>query len=87
MALQLLWRIDTTDFAAWKAAFDDDGEARQAAGLSVLQIWKDAGNASRAFCLLRVNDRAKAEAFMTLRPPRTDASGISDTEFTLLETL
>ena len=59
--MHLLCHFDTTDFAAWKAAFDDDAENRRLAGLTLLQMWRSADNASAVVCLFEVNDRRRAE--------------------------
>ena len=44
----------------FKSTFDADAENRRAAGLTMLQMWHDADDASRTLCLFEVNDRAKA---------------------------
>lgn len=62
--MQLIIHLEVTDFATWKRAFDNDAEARSAAGLTVLQIWKDADSDTRASVLLSVNDRARAQAWL-----------------------
>jgi len=63
--MQLICQFDVTDFSAWQTAFAADDEARRDAGLSVLQIWRDADSATRAFVLLDVNDRKRAAAWIT----------------------
>ncbi|MCX7567241.1 hypothetical protein OS189_12890 [Sulfitobacter sp. F26169L] len=67
--MQLICHYEVTDFAKWQTAFTADDEARRDAGLSVLQIWRDADNSERAFVLLSVNDRKRAQAWIT----RSDA--------------
>ena len=62
--MQLLLQIDTPDYDAWKAAFDDDAENRRLAGLTVLQLWRDADTSGQAFALMEVNDRARAETWL-----------------------
>ena len=62
--MQLIVHQQVTAFPDWKAAFDNDNEARRNAGLSVLQVWKDADSDSHAFFLLNVNDREKAQAWI-----------------------
>ena len=59
--MQLISHYHVTDFASWKAAFDADGESRGQAGLTVLQIWRDADSDTHAFVLCEVNERARAE--------------------------
>ena len=63
--MQLIVHFEITNFTAWQTAFTADTEARRDAGLSVLQIWRDADSTTHAFALLSVNDRAKAEAWIT----------------------
>ena len=63
--MQMICHFDVTDFAAWKNAFDADAEARRNAGLSVLQIWKHADSSTKASVLLDVNDRKKADDWIT----------------------
>lgn len=62
--MQLIAHYEVTDFTAWQAAFTADDESRRDAGLSVLQIWRDADSTTHAFALLSVNDRAKANAWV-----------------------
>ncbi|KIN71353.1 hypothetical protein [Sulfitobacter guttiformis] len=63
--MQLIAHFEVTDFSAWQTAFNADDEARRDAGLSVLQIWCDADSTTHAFALMSVNDRAKANAWIT----------------------
>jgi hypothetical protein len=72
--MQMIVHQQVTNFADWKAAFDNDDEARRNAGLSVLQVWKDADSDTHAFFLLNVNDRAKAQAWID----RSDALASDD---------
>ena len=72
--MQMICHFDVTDYTAWKDAFDADAEARRNAGLSVLQIWKHADSNSKASVLLDVNDRKKADEWLT----RSDALSSDD---------
>lgn len=72
--MQLISHYFVTDFATWKVAFDADAESRSQAGLTVLQIWKDADSTDHAFVLCEMNDRARAEAWTK----RTDALSSDD---------
>ncbi len=40
--------------------FDADAENRGLAGLTMLQMWHDADDATRILCLFEVNDRTRA---------------------------
>ncbi len=72
--MQMICHHLITDFDAWKAAFDADDEARRAAGLSVLQVWRDKHDGKHAFFLLQVNDRDRAQAWID----RSDALASDD---------
>ena len=62
--MQLICEIDTAGFDAWKTGFDDRTEARDQAGLTMLQMWRDADDGGRAVILFEVHDRARAEAWL-----------------------
>ncbi len=62
--MQLIVTIDTSGFDAWKAGFDDRAEARGQAGLTMLQMWRDGDDGSRAVILFEVHDRARAEEWV-----------------------
>ncbi|MEP1765701.1 MAG: hypothetical protein ABJJ53_03450 [Sulfitobacter sp.] len=72
--MQLICHFEITNFNDWHSAFAADDEARRDAGLSVLQIWRDADSTTHAFALLDVNDRKRAEAWIT----RSDALSSDD---------
>ncbi len=61
--MQMIAEFSTPDFSAWKSDFDADAEGRMQAGLSLLQIWRDADDATRTLCLFEVNDRPKAQSW------------------------
>ena len=63
--MQMICHLDVTDFAAWKEAFDADAEARSNAGLTVMQVWKHADSSTKATVLLNVNDRKRAEEWLS----------------------
>lgn len=89
MAHQMIWQVQTGDFAAWQAAFRDDHETREAAGLGTLQIWRGVDNPAEAWVLFRVSDPAKAQAF--LGSPELalhrDRAGVTALTATLLDTV
>ncbi len=59
---QLLIQTSAPDYAAWKAAFDAEGENIAAASLTPLQIWKGEGNA--VLVLFEVANRKSAAAWL-----------------------
>jgi hypothetical protein len=63
--MQMICHFDVTDFTSWKQAFNADAEARRDAGLSVLQIWQHADSSTKASVLLDVNDRKRADDWLT----------------------
>lgn len=62
--MHLLCTFDTSGFDAWKSAFDDRAEARGQAGLAMLQMWRDADDASCALVLFGVSDCKRAEEWL-----------------------
>ncbi len=62
--MHLLARFDTTDYTAWKSEFDKDTENRSLAGLTLLQLWRDADTPSATVALFKVSDRKKAQAWL-----------------------
>jgi len=62
--MQMLCTYDEAGAADWKAGFDADAEGRAQAGLTLLQLWRDADAPSRAIALFEVNDKARAKAWL-----------------------
>ena len=62
--MQLIVQFSTGGFAPWKAGYDAHAETRDAAGLTMLQMWRDADDADRAVVLFEVSDRKRAEAWL-----------------------
>lgn len=62
--MQMLCQIETSGFDAWKANFDADTENRSAAGLTVLQIWRDADAPAKVAVLFEITDRARAQGWL-----------------------
>jgi len=89
MALQLIWQADVADFDAWYEVFRQDREARDHAGLSTLQVWRDPDDRNHAWVLFRVNDRAKAEAFIDSEElaMHRERGGVHNITTKLLETV
>ena len=62
--MQLLCQLDTADFDGWKADFDTEAADRMEAGLTLLQMWRDADSRSRVLMLFEVNDRRLARGWL-----------------------
>ena len=62
--IQLLCQLDTADFPGWKRDFDAEATDRMEAGLTLLQMWRDADSRSRVLMLFEVNDRDRAQAWL-----------------------
>ncbi len=68
--MNLLTHQTPADYAAWKSDFDAHAETRMHAGLTLLQLWRDA-DGSGVTALFEVNDRKKAQAWLD-REDQTD---------------
>jgi hypothetical protein len=87
MALQMITRFETADFAAWQEVFRTERESLGHAGLSVLQIWHEQDAPNTAWVLCRVNDRAKAELWIEGDAVAgAERAGITHLTHTFLET-
>jgi hypothetical protein len=62
--MQLICRFDTKDWDAWKVRFDEQSENRAQAGLTLLQLWRDADTHEAAVALFEVADRERAETWL-----------------------
>lgn len=60
--MQLLVNYKVADYTAFKSAFDADAEDRGAAGLSLLQLWREDG--SSAWALYQVSDARRANEYL-----------------------
>lgn len=89
MALQLIWQADVADFDAWYAVFQEDWEAREHAGLSTLQVWRDPDDRNHVWVLFRVKDRSRAEAFIASEElaMHHERGGVRNIRTKLLETV
>ena len=63
--MQLLTETTAADFAAFKSDFDGEAEARMQAGLTLLQMWREAEDPSKILCLFEVNDATRAAGWLT----------------------
>ena len=70
----LLVRNRVEDVDRWKRVFDGQAAAGAAAGLTVVQVWRSVDATDEVFFLLKVEDRARAEAFMA--SPESAAVGV-----------
>ena len=81
--MQLLVRNRVADYETWMAVVRRDEEARQAAGLEVLDVWRGVDEPNNIVVVLSVADRAAAEAFMAT-PEAAQAgrdAGVTDGEY------
>ena len=62
--MQLLLQLDTPDFPGWKADWDSEATDRMEAGLTLLQLWRDADSRTRVLVLLEANDRKRAQGWL-----------------------
>lgn len=65
--MQLLCRIETGGYDAWRRDFDVSAEGRRNAGLNLLQIWRDADAPETALLLFEVRNRGRAQAYLSER--------------------
>ncbi len=86
--MQMICHFEVTKFGDWQTAFNADDEARRDAGLSVLQVWRDADSTTHAFALLSVNDRPRAETWITRSNALSsdDASTVTHASHFFIET-
>jgi len=63
--MQLLARNQVKDYDHWRKVFDAQSEASHDSGLKVLQMWRAADDPNDVFFLFSVEDRARAEAYMS----------------------
>ena len=61
----LFARHGVRDYAHWRALFDADAPNQRAAGMHVMHVFREAGDPEVAAFLFEVEDRARAEAFMS----------------------
>lgn len=61
--MNLLTHHTPTSYDMWKSDFDAHAETRRAAGLTLLQLWRDV-DGSGVTALFEVNDRKKAQDWL-----------------------
>lgn len=71
----MLVRNRVRDYDAWRAVFDEPSERARASagGLEVERVWRDQNDPQTVWFLLRITDRARAEAFVN--DPESAARG------------
>ena len=83
--MQLIAHYTLANYAAFRAAFDDDAEDRGHNGLSLLQLWREDGG--NAWALYQVNDAKAARTYLSGGAAAFNAqAGVSATDFHFLET-
>lgn len=65
--MQLIVTYQTSDRAAFTAAYDSGLQARNEAGLTQLQLWDDADDPARILALYTASSRKKAEDWLAER--------------------
>jgi hypothetical protein len=61
----MLCRNRVDNYEKWKAVFDKNNDAGQAAGLTVLNMWRDLDEPNNVFFLLSVESVDKAREFIS----------------------
>ena len=61
--MHLLLHLAPDAYDPWKAEFDADADTRMQAGLTLMQLWRDADGGG-VTALFQVNDRKKAEDWL-----------------------
>ncbi len=86
--LQMLCRNEVADWAKWKRVFDEYREDQEAAGLSLLQIWRETGAPQTVWLLFEVKDDARARAFMDdpKAEMHAERAGVTASAYHLVET-
>ena len=63
--IRMLCRNKVADFPKWKAVFDSHASAHKQAGLIRENLWRGLEDANTVFFIFRVEDLAKAKAFIS----------------------
>ena len=87
--MMLFVRNKVENFDQWKRVFDSQAEAGNAAGLSLVYVWRSMDEADQVFFLFEVEDRGRAEAFMNTPEAASTGrkAGVIDGDFHFLEAL
>ena len=71
--MKLLVRNRAEDVDRWKRRFDEQDDSARAAGLKLVHLWRSVDEPAQVYFLFDVEDRARAEAFMST--PEAEAVG------------
>lgn len=83
--MQMIAQYSITDFARFKAAFDDDAEDRARNGLSLLQLWRESDTS--AWALFQLNNPKAARAYLDgAAGVFNSRAGVTATRFHSVET-
>ncbi len=83
--MQMIAHYKVNDYGSFKAAFDNDAEDRDNAGLSLLQLWReDNGN---AWALYQVNNAKAARDYLQgAAGVFNSQAGVTSADFHMVET-
>jgi hypothetical protein len=83
----LLCRNRVADFERWKAVFAPHRWAHMAAGLRLIHLWREAGEAENVFFLFEVASVEQAREFMgdPEAAKAAAAAGVMDGEYHFME--
>lgn len=85
--MQLLAHLKVRDYDAWRRVFDDDAEARGNAGLTLLQLWRQADDGNVVWMLYEVSERGMAEEYLEgLGQLHAEAGGATEAGHRFLRT-
>jgi hypothetical protein len=85
----MLIRHRIQDFSTWKPAYDAHQQARKAAGLKDLHLWRNVDDPNEIVLLFEASDVAKAKAFAAssdLKEKMTAAGVIGSPDIIFLST-
>ena len=87
--LTMLVRNRVEDSDRWRKVVDEEDPAAVAAGLRLIDMWRDVEDPNDVFFPLRVDDLERARAFLS-RPESAETgerAGVLDGEYRFLETV
>ena len=85
--MQLLAHLKVADYDAWRRTFDDDAETRGNAGMTLLQLWRQADDENRVWMLYEISERVMADEYLKgLGQLHAEQGGASEGGHYFLET-